>query len=100
MSNANFDTETNQAIAEAQALEAMFASSGWGVAEAALNEIINELRDARSIDTTRVDVAEQIKVNVAIADNLELWVADLRGRVNNVIMLQAEPEDSKLLTRR
>lgn len=95
-----FDAETTLAIAEAEALDAMFKSSGWAIAERKMNAIIAACRDARAIDITRDDVDIQIKVNVAIADNLEIWVNDLKGSVNNVIMLKGEPTNDKLMTRR
>lgn len=100
MSKDNYDAETTHAIAEAEALEAMLQSSGWAVAERKLNAIIAACRDARAIDITRDDANIQIKVNVAIADNLEEWVNDLRGCVNNVILLKQDPPNSKLMTRR
>jgi hypothetical protein len=95
-----FDPETTHAIAEGEALEALFKSSGWEIAERKLNAVIAACRDARAIDLTRPDASKQIEVNLAIADNLEEWVADLKGSVNNVIMLKAEPTNTKLMTRR
>lgn len=95
-----FDPETTHAIAEGEALEALFKSSGWEIAERKLNALIAACRDARAVDVSRDDAATQIKVNLAIADNLELWVADLKGSVNNVIMLKGEPTNDKLMTRR
>lgn len=95
-----FDPETTLAIAEGEALEAMFKSSGWAIAERKMNAIIAACRDARAIDLKREDAAKQIEVNLAIADNLEIWVNDLKGSVNNVIMLKGEPTNDKLMTRR
>ena len=95
-----FDAETTHAIAEGEALDAMFKSSGWQVAERKLNSLIAACRDARAIDLTRADAPKQIEVNLAIADNLEIWVNDLKGSVNNVIMLKGEPTNDKLMTRR
>lgn len=95
-----FDAETTHVIAEGEALDAMFKSSGWEVAERKLSSLIAACRDARSIDLTRADASKQIEVNLAIAENLELWVNDLKGFVNNVIMLKEEPTRDKLMTRR
>jgi len=95
-----FDAETTHAIAEGEALQAMFQSSGWEIAERKLNALISACRDARAIDLSRPDASKQIEVNLAIADNLELWVGDLRGTINNVIMLKGEPTTSRLMTRR
>lgn len=95
-----YDAETKLAVAEGEALEAMLKSSGWAVAERKLNAIIAACRDARAIDITRDDATVQIKVNVAIADNLEEWLNDLKGSVNNVIMMTSEPTQNKLTTRR
>lgn len=99
MSNDNFDSETNLAIAQGQALDAMFKSSGWQIAETKMNALIAACRDARAIDLSRPDAAKQIEVNLAIADNLELWVNDLKGSVNNVIMMQDEKRVDRLMTR-
>ena len=96
----SYDTETTLAIAEAEALQAMLASSGWKIAERKMQSIIAACRDARAIDLSRPDAAKQIEVNLAIADNLEEWVNDLHGMVNNVIMLKTEPTNTKLMTRR
>lgn len=99
MSKDNFDAETTKAISEAEALDAMFNSSGWQVAERKLLALISALRDARNIDLTREDASTQIKVNVAIADNLETWINDLKGDVNNAIMMKSDPIKSNLMTR-
>lgn len=96
----DYDPETSLVIAEAEAIEAMLQSSGWAIAERKLNAIIAACRDARAIDITRDDAAVQIKVNVAIADNLEEWVTDLKGSINNVIMMKEQPRADKLMTRR
>lgn len=95
-----FDAETTKVVAEGEALDAMFKSSGWQIAECKMNALIAACRDARAIDLTRPDASKQIEVNLAIADNLELWVNDLKGSVNNVIMLKGEPANDKLMTRR
>lgn len=95
-----FDAETTHAIAEGEALEAMFKSSGWEIAERKMSSLIAACRDARAVDITREDAATQIKVNLAIADNLEIWVNDLKGSVNNVIMLKQDPVNDRLVTRR
>lgn len=100
MSNANYDAETTKILAEAEALEAMFQSSGWAVADRALTATISALRDVRNIDITREDTTLQLRVNAAIADNLEEWVNDLRGRVNNAIIMKSEPTKDNLITRR
>jgi hypothetical protein len=100
MRNDSFDAETNMALSEAEALEAMFQSAGWIIAQRAMDSIVSACRDARNVDIERPDASTQIKVNLAIADNLEEWVNDLRGRVNNAIIMKSEPINDSLITRR
>lgn len=101
MNSDNLDKETQQLVAEGEALSALFASSGWEIAERELSKAISELKTLDSIDLQGdEDVATQIKVNLAIANSLQLWVDDLRGRVNNVIMMKEKPVNSPLIERR
>lgn len=99
MSKDNYDTETKQALSEADALSGMFKSSGWKIAEEALNDIIAELRDARNLPMVE-DVADHLKVNLAVAENLEAWVDDLKGRVDNAIIMSDSKDSKDLITRR
>lgn len=96
MNNDNFDAETKETLGQADALAAMFASAGWQVAEESLEGVIAALRDARNLPTENIE--DNLKVNLAVADNLEAWVDELKGRVSNAIIME-EP-DNKLITRR
>lgn len=100
MNNASFDTETRQLIAEAEALGAMFESSGWKIAEAALLDTIVDLQNVSTLDVTDKDLGQQVRDRINTVAALQQWLSDLRGRVNNAIMLQTNPSDSKLITRR
>lgn len=100
MNNDKLDKETQQLVAEGESLSALFASSGWQIAEKDLQETISSLKSLDSIDLNEGNVETQIKVNLAIAKSLELWVNDLKGRVNNVIMMKEEGVKSPLIERR
>lgn len=99
MSKDNFDAETERTVSEAEALEAMFQSSGWAIAERELNEIIAALRDTRSVPREG-DVLLNLEVRDKTASAMEEWVDILKGQVNNVIILKDEPEKNKIIERR
>lgn len=99
MSKDNTDAETQKELSSSQALEAMFASSGWQVAEEELLSLISQLRDVRNIPIND-DVALNIKVNLAVAENLEIWLDDLKGRVDNAIIVEKETNEQNLIVRR
>lgn len=100
MSKDNYDAETTQAISEAEALQAMFKSSGWQVAEAALNEIINDLQSINTLDVQDQDLSQQVRDRLNTVAALQQWLSDLHGRVENVTIMQGNSEDDKLMTRR
>jgi hypothetical protein len=100
MSNDNFDFETKTIIAEGEALSAMFESSGWKIAERELMQLIADLQNVSTLDVTDKDLGQQVRDRINTVAALQQWVSDLRGRVNNVIMLQKEPANNKLVTRR
>lgn len=100
MNNANFDTETKQIIAEGEALGAMFESSGWKVAEHSLLELIADLQNVSTLDVTDPHLGQQVRDRINTVSALQQWLSDLKGRVNNVIMLQADPKKDTLITRR
>jgi hypothetical protein len=100
MSKDNFDVETKQLIAEGEALGAMFESSGWKVAERELMQIIADLQSVSTLDMASADIAQQVRDRINTVAALQQWLGDLHGRVNNVIMLQAEPDRNSLITRR
>ena len=99
MSN-KFDAETNAQLSRAAAIEAMMLSAGWEFAMQDLNAIVADLRDVGGIDTTREDVATQIIVNKAIADNLTQWVDDLNSQVTNGIIMTEGVKTDSLVERR
>lgn len=102
MSKDNLDAETSKAVSESQALDAMFSGSGWSIAERELTETINELRDARNLqsDLSPEETVLEMKINLGVADNLEAWVDDLKGRVENAIIMAGNDVKSKLIERR
>ena len=95
----NNDNETKKVIAEAEALEAMFGSSGWEIAERELSDIINALRDTRSVPRDG-DVLLNLEVRDKTAEALEEWVEILKSQVNNVTILKDSPKKDKLVERR
>ena len=100
MSKGNLDKDTQRVVAEGGALDAMFGSSGWEIAEKSLQETVAALRDVGSIDLTRDDVTLQLQINKGIAESLDFWLNDLKGRVNNVTMMSSPKEGSTLIDRR
>lgn len=99
MSNDKFDAETNQALAEAEALEGLFQSSGWSIAERELNDVISALRDTRTVPRDG-DILLNLEVRDKTAAALEEWVASLKSMVNNAIIMQEQPDSAKMYTRR
>lgn len=99
MSKDNLDFETKKELSEADALRAMFSTVGWEVAETSLKETIAQLRDARSL-VLDDQVELNLKVNLAVADNLEIWLDDLKGRIENATMVLTESNTEGLITRR
>ena len=93
-----FDDETKKNLGESDALAAMLASAGWQIAEQSLLSIIAELRDARNLPVDE-NITDNLRVNLAVAENLETWVDELKGRVSNAIIIEEEPENG-LITRR
>ena len=93
-----FDQETTEQLTKAQALDAMFASTGWQHAEADLLELIAELKDISSIDLDS-DVQQQIRDRKNLAEGLLEWVESLKSQVSNGIMV-VETTKSNLIVRR
>lgn len=100
MNSDNFDFETKRVMAEAEALGAMFESSGWKIAEASLLDTIVDLQNVSTLDVTDKDLAQQVRDRINTVAALQQWLSDLRGRVNNVIMMNKDSTNNKLMTRR
>lgn len=100
MNNDNFDLDTNKILAEAEALQAMFDSSGWQIAESSLLQTIADLQNVSTLDVSDKDLGQQVRDRINTVASLQQWLSDLRGRVNNAIMMKAEPNKDKLITRR
>ena len=89
MNNDNYDKETKQQLSKAQALHAMFESTGWQYAEQDLIEFIGELKDISTIDLES-DTAQQIRDRKNLAEGLLEWVESLKSQVNNAIIMKEE----------
>lgn len=100
MSNDKFDVETQKEIGRAEALEAMFKSSGWKYAEDDLRLMISELKDIMSINIDDADVKQQIRDRINLAASLEHWIDELKGSVDNVKYLTETKKEERLITRR
>lgn len=100
MNKDNFDAETNKEVAEAEALEAMFRSSGWQIAERELNDMIGALRDITTMDENDQNIAINLAVRKKTAMALEEWIDLLKSQINNVIIMKDEDNSSKLIERR
>lgn len=98
MSNDKYDAETNAQLSRAQALEAMFGSSGWKYAQQDLFELIAELKNIETIDE-KGDIAQQIRDRKNLAESLIEWYESLKSQVNNAIIMQ-EQDENKLVERR
>ena len=99
MNNDKFDAETSQVISEADALEAMFQSSGWSIAEKELTDFIGELRDTRSVPREG-DIALNLEIRDGIANGLEEWVNILKSQINNVTIMVEDKNKSTIIERR
>lgn len=93
------DKETDKLTAEAEALEAMFGSSGWEIAERELKDMVDALRDIRTIPRDG-DVVLNLEVRDKTAQAIEEWVDILKSQVNNVTILKDHIKDTKLVERR
>ena len=100
--NSKIDDETTVALQEAQALEAMFSTSGWVVAQRAFDECVGVLSDSRTIDEKLdpLEFGQEARARMKIVKAMETWLSDLKGRVNNVKHLTTEEPESNLMTRR
>lgn len=94
----DYDAETKKQLSRAQALHAMFESSGWKFAEEELFEFIAELKDISTIDL-ETDAAQQIRDRKNLAESLLEWIETLKSQVNNAIIMQ-DSKESKVIERR
>jgi len=94
------DPETNKIISEAEALGAMFKSTGWEVAERELNDMVGALRDLSTVNTKSETIAVDIAVRQKTAEALEEWVNILKGLVNNVTILTGNQKRNHVVERR
>lgn len=94
------DKETDQIMSEADALNGMFESSGWAVAEREMNDIVAALRDISTIEDADPNIAVNIQVRKKTALALEEWVDSLKSQVNNVIISQEGIAPQKFIERR
>lgn len=96
--NTQYDEETTRQLTKADALNAMFGSSGWQYAEEDLLDLIAELKDISTIDLD-TDPAQQIRDRKNLAEGLLEWVESLKSQVNNGIIMQ-ETHIDRLVVRR
>lgn len=96
MNNDNYD----QALTEADALNSMFETPGWAIAEREFNVLITTLKDVTLIDTSKEDVLQQVRDRINTAAALNAWLDDLKGRVNNAKYLAKPDKQSNLIVRR
>lgn len=99
MNKDNLDTETSRLIAEAEALSAMFSSSGWAVAERAFNELISDLRNIETVDIDGGDISQQVRDRINTASMMRSWLADLKSRVNSIMNLHTHEPVNSLVER-
>lgn len=100
MSSANPDADTHVALREAEALEAMFETPGWAVAERELNVLIDTLKDVTRLDVEEGDITQQVRDRINLVAAMQSWLDDLRGRVNNARYTKTPETTSNLVTRR
>lgn len=96
----NNDNETKLAVAEAEALQAMFESSGWAVAERVLTSYIMTMKDISTIDPRDPQIQQTVRDRINVVAVLEEWVNDLKGRVNNVAYMVTPVKTDPLVERR
>lgn len=102
MSNDKYDAETQKAIAEAEALQAMFASSGWKIAERKLNEKLNDFKDIAKVDLSADgdEVKQQLRDRINLVAIIEEWMREMKGTTSNVSRLQEITETTNVLIER
>lgn len=100
MSNDNYDEETRTVLGESAALQAMFESSGWAIAERHLLHTIAELENINTLDMSDVDVSQQIRDRINTVAALKQWLSDLKGQVENAVYMRTDTPQSRLIERR
>lgn len=100
MSNGKYDAETEKALSEAEALEAMFNGSGWKVAERFYLQMIEELKDITLIDPEETNLDQTIRDRINTVRALEHWLSELKGQVNNAVLMKTEQKTDPLMERR
>ncbi len=87
-------------LGRAQALEAMFQSSGWKFAEQELQAMIDGLRklDPEMLDDS--DIKQSIRDRINVAAALEHWVDELKGDIENHKFVKEPLNDQKIVERR
>jgi hypothetical protein len=100
MPQSNLDAETQKVLREADALQEMFATSGWGVAERVFNEYIDTLDKVSTIDTSK-DINQQLRDRINVVASLRAILDDIKGRVSNAQhFAQSQTTKSVLIERR
>tara|TARA_R100001198_G_scaffold94836_2_gene79093 strand:+ start:491 stop:766 length:276 start_codon:yes stop_codon:yes gene_type:complete len=90
----------NKELARAQALEAMFNSSGWKYAEEELRGFIATLKqiDPEMLDEPDIKQSIRDKINVAAA--LEHWIDELKGDIENQKVVKEPLKEKRIIERR
>ena len=90
----------NKELGRAQALEAMFSSSGWKFAEAELRKLIAELRTLDPSILDEPDMKQSIRDKINTAAALEHWIDELKGDIENQKVTKTPLSDEKIIERR
>lgn len=90
----------NKELGRAQALEAMFASSGWKFAEEELQKTITQLRTLDPDILTESNMEQVIRDRINTAACLEHWIDELKGDIENQKVDKPQLSDVKIIERR
>lgn len=96
----NKDSETVKMEGEGEALQAMFGSSGWQVAEREFDALIAELKDVTLVPLDAPDTAQQIRDRINTIENLQAWMGSLKAKVNNVARMKTQTTAKTYITRK
>ena len=103
MNKDKFDAPTQEKIGEAEALTAMFESSGWAVAEKQYDALIAQLKDISTLQgeiEKGGDITQLARDRINTVAVMEEWMNTLKSKINNVTMMSNTTQSSVLVTRR
>lgn len=100
MEQSKHDAETQQVLAEAATLEALFTQPGWTIFLRIYNGYIDTLDKVSTIDP-KEDMNQQLRDRINTVATLRAIMSDVEGRVKNAqAFATMKPAQDPLIVRR